>query len=72
MPEMCNWYKHLYQLVIYSFSFFAVLGASNYGIDPATEIDLTKALSLDIDNLEGVSQVPGFHNNAPAFMFDGI
>ncbi|KAJ8032625.1 Protein kinase C-binding protein NELL2 [Holothuria leucospilota] len=48
-----------------------VLGTSNYGIDPATEIDLTKALSLDIDNLEGVSQVPGFHNNAPAFMFDG-
>ncbi|PIK51975.1 hypothetical protein BSL78_11123 [Apostichopus japonicus] len=48
-----------------------ILAARNYGIDPATELDLTKAISLDIDNLHGVEQVPGLHNNAPAFLFEG-
>lgn len=49
----------------------SAVATQGYGVDPASEVDLTSALSLNLENIRGVAQVPGLHNNAPAFLFEG-
>ncbi|XP_072015831.1 protein kinase C-binding protein NELL2-like [Amphiura filiformis] len=56
------------------FAVFALLySATNvygYGIDPDIEVDLIDGITLM--TIPGISQVPGYHNNGPAYYFEEV
>ncbi|XP_038065408.1 protein kinase C-binding protein NELL2-like [Patiria miniata] len=42
-----------------------------YGVDPALEVNLLEAIAIKSSTATGISQVPGYHNQGPAYSFEG-
>ncbi|XP_022112154.1 protein kinase C-binding protein NELL2-like isoform X2 [Acanthaster planci] len=51
--------------------FTVVCQVLSYGVDPALEVNLLEAIAMTSSAATGIRQVPGYHNEGPAYSFEG-